>query len=350
MKATDARRHNPDQLKLLRERGFAMRRDGFRVPDICKALGVARATVYKWFKNAEQASEEEAILGGKRGRPQGIGSKLTKQQEMQVRQWILDKQPKQMKFDFALWTRRAVKALIKREFGVDLSISTVGVYLRSWGFSSQRPMRRAIEQNPEAVKHWKETQYPAIARRAKTENAVIYWADETAVKHDTNWVTGYAPVGETPVLSCYDGRWKTATMVSAISNQGLLRFKLQDKPMNQDTFIEFLSDLIEDEPRKIFLIVDNLRVHRSKAVTEWAKQHADRIELFFLPPYSPELNPDEYVNRAVKTDIRSCAPARIDSLKKRVSSFREKVSKKVRWIQKIFDNPHVRYAAESVDY
>lgn len=157
MKATDARRHNPDQLKLLRERGFAMRRDGFRVPDICKALGVARATVYKWFKNAEQASEEEAILGGKRGRPQGIGSKLTKQQEMQVRQWILDKQPKQMKFDFALWTRRAVKALIKREFGVDLSISTVGVYLRSWGFSSQRPMRRAIEQNPEAVKHWKET-------------------------------------------------------------------------------------------------------------------------------------------------------------------------------------------------
>ena len=325
MKATDARRHNPDQLKLLRERGFAMRRDGFRVPDICKALGVARATVYKWFKNAEQASEEEAILGGKRGRPQGIGSKLTKQQEMQVRQWILDKQPKQMKFDFALWTRRAVKALIKREFGVDLSISTVGVYLRSWGFSSQRPM-------------------------PKTENAVIYWADETAVKHDTNWVTGYAPVGETPVLSCYDGRWKTATMVSAISNQGLLRFKLQDKPMNQDTFIEFLSDLIEDEPRKIFLIVDNLRVHRSKAVTEWAKQHADRIELFFLPPYSPELNPDEYVNRAVKTDIRSRAPARIDSLKKRVSSFMEKVSKKVRWIQKIFDNPHVRYAAESVDY
>ena len=262
-----------------------------------------------------QASEEEAILGGKRGRPQGIGSKLTKQQEMQVRQWILDKQPKQMKFDFALWTRRAVKALIKREFGVDLSISTVGVYLRSWGFSSQRPMRRAIEQNPEAVKHWKETQYPAIARRAKTENAVIYWADETAVKHD------------------------------AISNQGLLRFKLQDKPMNQDTFIEFLSDLIEDEPRKIFLIVDNLRVHRSKAVTEWAKQHADRIELFFLPPYSPELNPDEYVNRAVKTDIRSRAPARIDSLKKRVSTFMEKVSKKVRWIQKIFDNPHVRYAA-----
>ena len=139
-------------------------------------------------------------------------------------------------------------------------------------------------------------------------------------------------------------------MVSAISNQGLLRFKLQDKPMNQDTFIEFLSDLIEDEPRKIFLIVDNLRVHRSKAVTEWAKQHADRIELFFLPPYSPELNPDEYVNRAVKTDIRSRAPARIDSLKKRVSSFMEKVSKKVRWIQKIFDNPHVRYAAESVDY
>ena len=350
MKATDARRHSPEKLEVLRERGFAMRREGFRVVEIAQALGVVRGTVYKWFRNAAASTEEQATAGGQRGRPKGMGSKLTPAQESQIRKMIIDKNPKQLKFDFALWTRRAVRALIKREFQIDLSLPTVGVYLRSWGMSAQRPARRAIEQDDERVRQWKQEQYPAIARRAKAENAVIYWGDETAVKHDTNWVTGYAPVGETPVLSCYDGRWKTATMVSAISNQGLLRFKLQDKPMNQDTFIEFLSDLIEDEPRKIFLIVDNLRVHRSKAVTEWAKQHADRIELFFLPPYSPELNPDEYVNRAVKTDIRSRAPARIDSLKKRVSSFMEKVSKKVRWIQKIFDNPHVRYAAESVDY
>ena len=253
-----------------------------------------------------------------------------------------------MKFDFAMWTRRAVRALIKRMFKVDLSISSVGVYLRSWGFTSQRPMRRAIEQNSEAVLKWKQEQYPDIARRAKAENAIIYWSDETTVKHDTNWGTGFAPAGETPVLECHDGRWKTATMVSAISNQGLLRFKIQDKPMNQETFIEFLENLIEDEPRKIYLIVDNLRVHKTKAVTQWVEAHKDRIELFFLPPYNPEHNPDEYVNRAVKTDIRSRAPAKIDSLKQRVNTFMKRMSKRVRWIAKIFENPHVQYAAAGV--
>ncbi|MDY6010800.1 MAG: IS630 family transposase [Duodenibacillus sp.] len=348
MKATDARRHTPDQLKLLRVRAFAMRREGFPVPSICKALGVGRSTVFKWFKIAKSTSEEEAINGGKRGRPQGVGAKLTRQQEAQVRQWLIDKNPRQMKFDFAMWTRRAVRALIKRMFKVDLSISAVGVYLRSWGFTSQRPMRRAIEQNSEAVLKWKQEQYPDIARRAKAENAIIYWSDETAVKHDTNWVTGFAPAGKTPVLQCHDGRWKTATMVSAISNQGLLRFKIQDKPMNQETFVEFLENLIEDEPRKIYLIVDNLRVHKSKAVTQWVEAHKDRIELFFLPPYSPELNPDEYVNRAVKTDIRSRAPAKIESLKQRVNAFMKKMSKRVHWIAKIFENPHVQYAAAGV--
>lgn len=350
MKATDARRYSPDQLKILRERGFVMRREGFCVPDICRALGVARSTVYKWFKNAEKASEEHAIEGGQRGRPQGTRAKLTAQQEMLVRQWVISKNPKQMKFDFALWTRRAVMALIRRQFNIDLSIATVGVYLRSWGLTPQRPIRRAFEQNVEAVRHWKQEQYPDIARRAKEEGALIYWSDETAIKHDTNWVTGYSPKGQTPVLECHDGRWKTATMVSAISNQGLLRFKIQDMPMNQDLFIEFLGNLIEDETRKIFLIVDNLRVHKSKAVKQWVHEHKERIELFFLPPYSPELNPDEYVNRAVKTDIRSRAPARVDTLKKRVETFMKKMSKRVRWINKIFKISHVQYASATVSY
>ena len=224
---------------------------------------------------------------------------------------IVEKNPKQLKFDFALWTRRAVRALIKREFHIDLSLSTVGVYLRSWGMSVQRPARCAIERNDEQAVQCKQEQYPGIAWRAKAENAVIYWGDETAVKHDTNWVTGYAPKGQTPILKCHDGRWRTATMVSAISNQGLLRFKIQYKPMNQESFIEFLADPIEVEERKIFLIIDNLRVHKSKLVKQWVQAHKDRIKLFFLPPYSPELNPDEYVNRALKTDIRSRAPAAI---------------------------------------
>ena len=345
MKATDARRHSPEKLEVLRERGFAMRREGFRAVEIAQALGVVRGTVYKWFRNAAASTEEQATAGGQRGRPKGVGAKLTKQQEAQIRQQIIDKNPKQLKFDFALWTRRAVQALIKRECQVELSMSAVGVYLRSWGLTVQRPAKRAIEQDDERVRKWKLEEYPAIAKRAKAENAIIYWADETAVKHDTNWVTGYSPIGQTPILECYDGRWKTATMVSAISNQGLLRFKVQDKPLNQESFIAFMENLIEDEERKIFLIVDNLRAHKSKMVMQWASEHKDRIELFFLPPYSPELNPDEYVNRALKTDIRSRAPAQIDKLKDRTHKFMRKLARSAHRILKIFEIEEVRYAA-----
>ena len=134
-------------------------------------------------------------------------------------------------------------------------------------------------------------------------------------------------------------------MVSAISNQGLLRFRVQDQPLNQHSFIEFLEFMIKDEKRKIFLIVDNLRAHKSKLVTAWAQDHKDRIELFFLPPYSPEINPDEYVNRALKTDIRSRAPAKIESLKKRTQRFMSKMANSARKILKIFEIEQVRYAA-----
>ena len=152
MKATDARRHSPEKLEALRERGFAMRREGFRVVEIAKALGVVRATVYKWFHNAAISGEEQATAGGQRGRPKGVGSKLSVQQEAHIRNLIIEKNPKQLKFDFALWTRRAVKALIKRELQIEVSLPTVGVYLRSWGMSAQRPARRAIEQDDERVR------------------------------------------------------------------------------------------------------------------------------------------------------------------------------------------------------
>ena len=297
MKGTDARRHSKEQLEALRERAFAMRKAGSKITDISSALGVVEGTVYKWLRNARKTSQEQATKGGQRGRPKGIGAKLTVEQKSLLRKLIIEKNPKQLKFDFALWTRRAVRALIKRKFGIDLSLSRVGVYLRSWGMTVQRPALRAIEQDSERVKKWKQHDYPEIATRAALENAVIYWSDETAVKHESNWVTGYSPKGQTPILERHDGRCRTATMISAISNQGLLRFKIQDHAMNRESFIDFLEDLIEDEPRKIFLIVDYPRVHTSKQVPAWTEAHKDRIELFFLPPYSPELNPDEYVNR-----------------------------------------------------
>ena len=176
MKASDTRRHSPEKLEVLRERRSAMRREGFRAVELAQALGVVRGTVYKWFRNAAACTKEQALTGGQRGRPKGLGAKLTKQQEARS---SLGKNPKQLKFDFALWTRRAVQALIMREFQVELSMSAVGVYLRSWGLTVQRPAKRAIEQDDERVRKWKIEEYPAIAKRAKVENAIIFGGDES---------------------------------------------------------------------------------------------------------------------------------------------------------------------------
>lgn len=345
MKATDARRYSPSQLEVLRERAFEMRNKGYTVASIADALGVSMGTVFKWQRNAKRGTQEQAIKGGQRGRKPDQQKALSPEQQKHICSLICDKSPNQLKFDFALWTRRAVRALIKREYALELTPQCVGKYLKSWGMTSQRPSHRAIERDDDQIKQWLEISYPEIAKRAKTEGAIIYWSDETAIKHDCNWVSGYSPCGKTPILKCHDGRWTSATMVSAVSNQGLLRFKIQDKPMTKESFVEFLEDMIKDEPKKIFMIVDNLRVHKSKLVNDWVEAHKERIELFFLPPYAPELNPDEYVNRSVKTEIRSRAPTKTTELKKRVQRFMQKMSRKATFIRKIFENENVAYAA-----
>ena len=346
-KATDARRHSNEGLKALREQGLRLLDEGKKVKEIAAFLGVAGSTVRKWRKNARENGADMAIEGGARGRRLGDKRLLTKVQEKQLRNWITDKTPQQLKLEFALWTRRAVKDLVYQEFGVELSLTAVGRYLKRFGMTSQRPMIRAYEQDPQKVQAWLDEEYPEIKRRSQEEGAIIYWADETAVKPDSNWVKGYAPKGETPILQRNDGRWKSTTMVSAVSNQGLLRFRLQNKAMNAELFIEFLEGLIQDEKRKVFLIVDNLSVHKSKTVRDWVSAHRDRIELFFLPPYSPELNPDEYVNRALKTKIRM-TPA-IEKGAERTTAvvayeFMQVMSKTIKHIKAIFTNRHVQYA------
>lgn len=162
MKATDARRHSPEKLEVLRELGFAMRREGFRAVEIAQALGVVRGIVYKWFRNAAASTEEQATTGGKRGRPKGVGTKLTKQQEVQIRQQIIDKNPKQLKFDFALWTRRAVQALIKRECQVELSMTAVGVYLRSWGLTSSARLKVRLSKTTSECRNGSSRSIPQL--------------------------------------------------------------------------------------------------------------------------------------------------------------------------------------------
>lgn len=195
------------------------------------------------------------------------------------------------------------------------------------------------------VQAWLRERYPAIAVRAKAEGAVIYWADETAVKEDTNWIRGFAPAGRTPVLEA-SARWGKLSMISAITNRGEISFQIVEGTINAERFIEFLERLIANAASKVFLIVDNLRVHHAKIVKTWAEKHADRIELFYLPPYAPESNPDEYLNHDFKTALRLEPPSRDDSaLLEKAKIIMQRIAALPERIRSYFEHPTAAYAA-----
>ena len=220
--------------------------------------------------------------------------------------------------------------------------------LKRWGFTSQRPVKKALEQNPEAVRQWLEQDYPRLRAQAVQEGAVIYWGDETVVKEDAHWVRGYAPRGQTPVLAV-PARWTTLPMISAISPRGEVAFQIVEGSIDAERFIAFLSALIQDAPRKIYLVVDNLRVHHAKVVTAWLAGKKDRIELAFLPPYAPESNPDEYLNRDFKTALRIGAVSTDKiSLLEKARVFMQGLRQMPHKVASYFRHPAARYAMSDI--
>ena len=250
-----------------------------------------------------------------------------------------------MKLEFALWTREAVAVLIERETGMRLSLSGVGNYLRSWGFTAQRPIRRATERREAEVQAWIETEYPAIARRAKAEKAEIQWADETGLSNQANYGKSFAPKGNTPIIPRPAARF-SQSMISSVTNQGKLRFMVYDGALNTRVFLEFLKRLIRNAAHKIFLILDNLRVHRAKIVTAWAKANKDKIELFYLPPYAPDRNPDEFLNNDLKQAMaRRRTPRNRAALKSGLKSYMRGLQMRPAKVRSFFQAPSVLYAA-----
>ena len=248
---------------------------------------------------------------------------------------------------YALWTRRAVQTLVLREASLEMPIRTVGEYLRRWGFTPQRPFRQALEQSPAAVETWLNDTWPGICARAKAENAEIHWADETAVQDDTHWARGYALCGQTPALATC-ARRHGLSMISAVTRQGLVRFEIYEGAMNTDRFIGFLGGLIKDTANKTFLIVDNLRVHHAIKVREWLEQEerSKKLELFFLPPYSPMLNPDEYFNRDLKTNLRLGPVARTaTAMRNKAEAFMAMLAATPERVRSYFACKQVAYAA-----
>ena len=265
---------------------------------------------------------------------------MTPDQEKEIISLLVDKNPEQMKLKGCMWNRDNIREMIKSKYGISMPIRTVGEYLKRWGFTVQRPAKRESNQKTELVETWLNKEYPRIHNAAKNEGAEIFWGDETAVQNVANYARGYSPKGQTPVLKI-QAKKMHINMISAISNIGKLHFLLYSDAVNSDRLIEFMKALLKTSTaKKVYLILDNLRVHHSKQVTEWVQENKDKISVFYLPPYSPEYNPDEYLNNALKRNIGSQAMVNdISELESNTNDFMNSLSDDPDHVKAFFGHP-----------
>ena len=340
----DARKLSPDAQEEKRKQAIRLYKRGKAYKEIADLVEVHFETIGKWVR-AWRSKGMSAVQSKTRGRKKGESRKLSAEQAKQIQKLIIDKTPDQLKLVYALWTRKAVMELIEEKTGLKLAIRTVGNYLAEWGFTPQKPLKNAYEQSPEKVQEWLDEEYPLIKEKAKKEDAEIYWGDETGMRSDCQHGRGYAPKGKTPVIKLSAKRTST-NMISAITNQGKVRFQIYDGRMNANQLIESLKRLIKDAKRKVILILDNLRVHHAKLVKAWLTKHLEKIEVFYLPAYSPELNPDEYLNCDLKAGVHSKCPARNKKqLKAKVLSHMRMLQRQPERVMKYFRHPKISYAA-----
>lgn len=337
----------PTLLELHARRKLVVRlhRKGMGIMQVAELAGLswpaARAALKLYEEGGWAALQPRA-----RGKQTGNGRILTPEQEREIRTIICDKRPEQMKLDFALWNRGAVTILIERETGIKLCIRAVGNYLKRWGMTPQKPIKRAYEQKPEAVQAWLDSQYPAIEARAKAEGGEIQWGDETAVVNTDVRGRSYSPRGETPVAFAVGGTRHKLSMISTVTNRGQARWMIIDENFNADNLITFMHALTCDTPKKIFLILDNLRVHHSRVVKAWLEENKAKIEVFYLPSYSPQLNPDERLNADLKQALGSTVAMRTRAaLRNATSEYMTMLATSPERVMSYFQDPRVQYAA-----
>lgn len=340
----DARELSDEVLEALRLRALYGCERGFSETEMAELLGVARETVCRWW-SAYADGGLAALPHDRTGRPIGTGRLLTDAQAQRIQELLRTHQPDELGIHAPLWTRRAVADLIGQQCQVDLPVRTVGLYLRRWGFTPKRPRRHSRDQDPEEVRRWLEETYPAIEARATEEGATIYWADEVGVAADQQPARGYAPRGEPATEEVPDPHIR-ANQISAISNQGDVRFMTYTRTMNAALFLVFLERLLRGTVAKVFLIVDRLGAHQTPEVKAWVATHTDRLEVFYLPSHAPELNADEYLNHDLKEQVHAGGlPADKAEERWRIQDFMRHLLHLPERVRSYFQHPSVQYAA-----
>jgi transposase len=340
MRETDGRKLKHAVLEAIRIRAVRRVEQGESPETVIKALGMNRRTIYKWIARYREGGTEALKATPLAGRPLKLnGAKL-----QSIFRIIVTKNPLQLRFPFALWTREMVQELIERKYGIKLSVVSIGRLLTKLGLSCQKPLMRAFQQDPVIVQQWLEEDYPKIKRLARQQKAEIYFEDEAGVRSDHHAGTTWGMKGRTPVVRTTGARF-SVNMISAITSRGAMRFMTYAGKMKAPVFCEFLKRLIHNAPAKIFLILDGHPVHRSLRVKKFVQATKGKLRLFFLPPYSPELNPDELVWNNVKGKIGRSSIKGPDDFQEKVRSHLKSLQRTPEKICGFFKEPNLRYAA-----
>lgn len=340
MRETDARRLTHNELTELRKRGVSAVQDGQPAVLVAKILGVQKSTLFGWLARYRRGGWDALDARKRGGRPPKLTAKML--------QWIYEtvmKDPRQMEFPFALWTSTMIAELIWRQFHIRLSKASVCRLLNQLGFSPQKPLWRAFQQDHERVQKWINEEYPKIRALAREQKADIFFGDEAGVRSDYHSGRTWAARGKTPVVKTTGARFN-CNMVSAVSPHGAMRFMLVEGTVTSDIFVEFLKRLVHNQPHPVFLIVDGHPVHKSAAVSRFVASTDGKLQLFLLPPYSPELNPDEQVwNHLKNHGIGKQLIAGPDHLKRMVLSRLRRIQKLPSLVRSFFNMPETTYAA-----
>jgi transposase len=337
----DARKLDHKTLEELRIRGVKQIQSGVSPEDVARVMGLGRSTVYNWLAQYRENGMDGLKARKITGRPPKINGKQMK--------WIYDtivqKSPLQFRFEFALWTREMIQKVIKDKFGIRLGLSSVSRLLKQLGLTCQRPIFKAWQQNEQQVKNWLKKVFPKIKKRAKEERADIFFADEAGVRSDYHSGTTWAPKGETPVVTATGARF-SVNMISAVSPRGDFRFMVVEGSVGAKVFVEFLKRLLVGAKKKVFLIVDGYPAHRAKVTKQFVESTKGKLELFFLPPYSPELNPDELAWNTLKNGIigRQTVQSK-QELKSKVRGGLRRIQKSPEMVRSFFQHPKTKYAA-----
>jgi transposase len=339
----DARELSDDVLEALRLRAVRGCERGFTETDVADLLGVCRETVCRWW-SAYTRDGLDALPHDRTGRPPGTGRTLSDQQAQKIQQRLNTHGPEDLGIPAPLWTRRAVQQLIRKELGIAMPVRTVGSYLHRWGYTAKRPRRHARKQDPEEIRRWLEGTYPAIEQRAEEEDATIHWCDETGVGADEHPACGYAPEGEPVTMSVPDPHIRM-NQISTITNDGVVRFMTYARTMTAALFLVFLGRLLRNTTGKLFVIVDRLRAHETPEVAAWVAAHRERIELFYLPRYAPELNATEYLNNDLKGQVNASGmPDNQKTLRSRMQRFMHNLRRLPQHVRSYFEHPCMLYA------